>query len=306
MNRKFTIRIFAIFLGLLLFPAASYCTNHIVDVQSYSFTPSSLNVTVGDTVTWHWLGGSHTTTDDGTHPGTSLPPGAAPWSNPMNSTDTTFSYVIAVEGVYDYVCTFHYPTMVGTITATVLPVELVSFSGSLSGSEIILNWQTATEKNNQGFEVQRKNGYTWDKVGFVEGHGTTLEKNYYSFKDNIGDLTQKDFTYRLRQIDFSGSFIYTSEITINNSVPAEFQLSQNYPNPFNPSTQINYSLPQSSDVLLKVYNVLGQEITTLVNGKQAAGKYDVKFDASRLSSGIYYYTISAGSFNETKKMILMK
>lgn len=306
MNRKFTIRLCVMFLGLLFLPATSFCINHNVNVASYAFTPADLNVTVGDTVTWHWVNGSHTTTCDGTHPGTSLPPGAAPWNNPMNSLDTTFAYVIAVEGVYDYTCTFHYPTMVGTITATPLPVELVSFVGSLNGNVVDLNWQTATEKNNSGFDVQRKSGNSWESIGFVQGHGTTLEKNYYSFEDNISSLTQNVFTYRLKQIDFSGTYEYSSEVTINSSVPAEFNLSQNYPNPFNPTTLISYSLPQNSNVLLRVYDTLGKEVTTLVDGKQSAGKYQISFNASRLSSGIYYYTITAGSFNLTRKMILMK
>ncbi|HSD63498.1 MAG TPA: T9SS type A sorting domain-containing protein [Ignavibacteriaceae bacterium] len=306
MNRKFTIFAYVIFLGLLFFPTTSFCTNHDVNVQSYSFTPANLNVTVGDTVTWHWVNGVHTTTCDGSHTGTSLPPGADPWDAPMTSADTIFSYVVNVEGEYDYICIYHYPTMVGTITATALPVELVSFNGALSGDVVNLSWQTATEKNNKGFEVQRKNGSSWDKIGFVQGHGTTIQKNEYSYKDNIGNLTQKDFTYRLKQIDYSGLYEYSSEITINNSSPSNFSLSQNYPNPFNPSTQISYTLSQNSDIQLKVYDALGKEIATLVNSKQAAGKYEVTFDASKLSSGIYYYTITAGSFNETRKMILMK
>lgn len=306
MHKNFTIRVCVIFLGLLFLPATSFCTNHMVNVANYSFSPADLNVTVGDTITWRWVSGVHTTTCDGTHSGTSLPPGATPWDAPINNTDTTFSYVVAVEGNYDYICTFHYPTMVGTITAAPLPVELVSFSGSLIGNTVNLNWQTASEKNNRGFEIQRKYGNLWETIGFVQGNGTTLQTNYYTYKDNIGNLSQNDFTYRLKQLDYSGSYEYSSEITINNSVPSEFNLSQNYPNPFNPATIINYSLPQNSDVLLKVYDALGKEVATLVDGRQDAGKYEVTFNASRLSSGTYFYTITAGSFNQTRKMILMK
>ncbi len=92
----------------------------------------------------------------------------------------------------------------------------------------------------------------------------------------------------------------------NNNIPATYKLSQNYPNPFNPSTVINYSIPKSQLVLLKVYNVLGQEVATLVNQEQVAGNYKVTFDASKLSSGVYFYSIKTGNFNSVKKMMLLK
>jgi plastocyanin len=306
MNRKFTIRISFLFLGLCFFPATSFCTNHLVSVQNYSFSPSTVNASVGDTVTWQWVSGSHTTTCNGTFPGTSLPPGATAWSQNINASSTTFSYVIAVDGEYDYVCMNHAPGMAGVIIATALPVELVSFRGTLNGNEVTLNWQTATEKNNNGFEIQRKISNNWEKIGFVPGHGTTLEKNYYSFKDNINNLPDGNLYYRLKQVDFSGSFEYSLEIVINKTVPSEFSLSQNYPNPFNPSTLISYSIPVNANVSLKIYDAVGNEVTTLVNERQESGTYQVVFNASRLASGIYYYTITAGSFTASKKMILMK
>ena len=307
MNMKFTIRILVMFLGLLFFSSSSYCTNHNVTVQSYSFTPDTVNASVGDTITWQWVNGSHTTTCNGTAPGTVLPPGAASWNSPINNVNTTFSYVIAVEGEYDYVCTFHYPGMpAGIIVATPLPVELVSFTGTLNGDIVSLNWQTATEKNNRGFEIQRKNGNNWEKIGFVSGHGTTTEKNYYSYADNVGSFQQNVFNYRLKQIDFSGAYEYSSEILVNKSVPSDFSLSQNYPNPFNPSTQISFSIPENSNVVLKVYDVSGKEIATLVNETKSSGNYHVVFDASKYASGIYFYKITAGSFTDTRKMILLK
>lgn len=307
MSRKFTIQVIFAFLGLLFLPSTSFCTNHSVNVQSYSFTPGTVNASVGDTITWHWVNGSHTTTCNGTSSGTILPPGAAAWDSPINSTITTFSYVITVEGEYDYVCTFHYPTMpAGIIIATPLPVELVSFTGSATGNLVNLNWQTATEKNNSGFEIQRKNGNDWEKIGFVQGHGTTLEKNLYSYKDNVSDVKQDEIYYRLKQIDFSGTFEYSSELLVSKLIPSEFSLSQNYPNPFNPGTQINYSIPTNSVVILKVYDAVGKEVTTLVNEEEAPGNYQVIFDASKFASGIYYYTINAGSFTQTRKMIFMK
>ncbi len=92
----------------------------------------------------------------------------------------------------------------------------------------------------------------------------------------------------------------------NNTVPTDFSLSQNYPNPFNPITMINYQLPVTSDVNLRIYNQLGQKVATLVKKRQGAGNYQVAWDSSRFSSGIYYYRIEAGEFQDVKKMILLR
>ena len=307
MNRKFTIRLLVIFLGLLFLSSSSFCTNHMVTVQSYSFSPGTVNASVGDTITWQWVNGSHTTTCDGTSSGTVLPAGAAPWDSPINSTVTSFSYVIAVEGEYDYVCTFHYPGMpAGVIMASSLPVELTSFTASLNNEVVTLNWQTATEKNNNGFEIQRKTGSDWENISFVQGHGTSTEKNNYVYNDDIRNLKSDEIYYRLKQIDYDGSYEFSSEVLVSKNIPVEFSLKQNFPNPFNPSTQINFSIPKNSNISLKVYDSNGSEIATLVNGNKAAGNYQVNFDASKYASGIYYYTITAGSFTYTRKMILMK
>jgi hypothetical protein len=187
----------------------------------------------------------------------------------------------------------------------IIPVELTSFFGSSSNGNVELNWTTATELNNSGFEIQRSvDGYNFSKIGFVTGYGTTTDPKTYSFMD-YSSTTGKQY-YRLRQIDFNGSFNYSGTIEIDVSAPIEFELQQNYPNPFNPSTAISYSIPQNSFVTLKVYDVLGNEVATLVNQTQSAGKYDVRFDASNLSNGVYLYSIKTDNFTSTKKMILMK
>jgi hypothetical protein len=103
-----------------------------------------------------------------------------------------------------------------------------------------------------------------------------------------------------------GSVVLTAVPEIRSILPGQYDLSQNYPNPFNPSTTIRYSVPTAGKVLLKVYNILGQVVATIVNTQQAAGTYNVVFDASRLSSGIYFYRISSGSFVQVKKMLLIK
>ncbi|MBE0569982.1 MAG: T9SS type A sorting domain-containing protein [Ignavibacteriaceae bacterium] len=188
-----------------------------------------------------------------------------------------------------------------------IPVELISFNASIINKKVHLNWSAATETNNSGFEILRftQNDNEWNSIGFVPGFGTTTEPKSYSFSDE--DVTTGTYNYRLKQIDFDGMFTYSNEIEVEvDFTPKEFVLYQNYPNPFNPSTVISYQLPLSSDVTLKVYDVLGNEVATLVNEEKQAGVYEVEFDGSSLASGMYLYKLQAGSFIETKKMILTK
>jgi hypothetical protein len=197
----------------------------------------------------------------------------------------------------------------GTVYAHVpqsdLPVELKSFTASVSKSDVLLNWSTATEINNQGFEIQRsKAGNDYEQIGYVPGHGTTTEIQTYSYTDL--KVASGNYTYRLKQIDFNGTFDYSDEVAVEVTAPVEFALEQNYPNPFNPSTVIKYSIPTEGFVNLAVYNLLGKEVALLVNGVQEAGRYEINFDASKLASGIYVYSLKSGSFNSVKKMLLMK
>jgi len=193
-----------------------------------------------------------------------------------------------------------------------LPVELSNFSAIVNNEMINLNWQTKTEMNNYGFEIERKTSDTqagekyWEKIGFVAGYGSSESHKDYSFTDKAptgGTI----FIYRLKQIDLSGSFKYSDEVEVE-LAPNEFALYQNYPNPFNPSTSIQYAIANRQFVTLKIYDVLGTEITTLVNEEKPAGVYNVEFriDNLELSSGIYFYRLQAGDFVETKKMILLK
>jgi len=196
-----------------------------------------------------------------------------------------------------------------------LPVELSAFNASIIENGVQLNWQTATEVNNYGFEIERANAGTsldlslhWETIGFVEGHGNSNSPKEYSFIDE--SVHNGTFSYRLKQIDIDGNFEYSEIISVEThrgvSLPTEFALEQNYPNPFNPATSIEYSVQSSEFVSLKVYDILGTEVATLVNEKKEAGKYRVNFDASILSSGLYIYKIQAGSFNQVRKMMLLK
>ncbi len=188
-----------------------------------------------------------------------------------------------------------------------LPVELSSFNSIVRGGNVELNWTTSNENNNSRFDIERKdvNEDTWYKIGFIQGNGTTNNPVNYSFSDR--GLNSGKYNYRLKQVDFNGNFNYfnlSNEVIVG--VPTRYELSQNYPNPFNPSTSINYEIPFDGRVSLKVFDMSGKEIATLVNEAKTAGYYTVNFNASNLSSGIYFYQISSGSFNAVKKMTLVK
>ena len=187
-----------------------------------------------------------------------------------------------------------------------LPVELSSFTAHMNGNAVVLNWKTATEQNNNIFEIERSsNGSTWVKIGSVQGSGNSNSVKSYSFSDSKLSITGK-YSYRLKQVDNNGSSKYSNVTEVNYTVPTVFSLSQNYPNPFNPSTIISYSLPQASNVKLSVYNALGQMVKVLENESKEAGIYNISFNASELSSGIYFYKIEAGQFSQTRKMMLVK
>ena len=188
-----------------------------------------------------------------------------------------------------------------------IPVELTSFTAQVSPAGVNLNWATASEVNNYGFEVERRyqNEINWKVVGLVPGSGTTTQPKEYSYSDN--SLTQAGkYYYRLKQIDNDGSFNYSNEIEVDFIQPNDFVLNQNYPNPFNPSTTIEFSIGQASFVKLEVYNTLGEKVADRLNENKEQGSYQINFDAVNLPSGIYIAKLDAGSKVNTIKMSLLK
>ena len=187
-----------------------------------------------------------------------------------------------------------------------IPVELSSFSAVSERDNVILKWQTATETNNSGFEVQRKSKNEWQSIGYVKGSGTTTEYQNYEFRDK--SLESGKYWYRLKQIDFDGRYEYSKEIEVEVEIPREYSISQNYPNPFNPVTTIEYSLPEKGNVRIEIYSTIGELMKVLVDGEKEAGYHRVSFDGSQMPSGTYIYKMTAnnGSFNQTKKMTLIK
>jgi hypothetical protein len=205
------------------------------------------------------------------------------------------------------------------MTYAQLPVELVSFTATAHRLNAELKWKTATELNNYGFEIEKKRMkdgtgrmkdevgiMKWEKIGFVEGSGTTNAPNEYSFTDK--HLSSGTYSYRLKQIDRDGKFSYSQEVEVTiNNVPAIFALEQNYPNPFNPTTTIGFTLQKSGHTTLKVYDAIGREVAVLVNEPLEAGVYhQTRFDARQFAGGVYFIRLSAADRSQIRKMVLLK
>lgn len=193
----------------------------------------------------------------------------------------------------------------------ILPVELATFKAIFDQKIIQLYWETVTEVNNFGFEVERKdifpdeNRNDWKIIGFVPGHGNSNSKKSYHFNDINIELSGY-YGYRLKQIDVDGKFKFSKMIEIELAAPDEFQLFQNYPNPFNPITSIGFTVPHNSHIELNVLNILGEKIKELVKGELMAGTYKVEFNGKNFSNGIYYYELKCDNFRKTMKMMLIK
>ena len=188
-----------------------------------------------------------------------------------------------------------------------LPVELSAFNASVNGRNVDLNWTTSSEINNSGFNIERKliGVSEWNTIGNVVGNGTSNNSHNYTFTDR--NVVNGKYSYRLKQIDFNGNYEYhnlNSEVELG--APTKFSLYQNYPNPFNPTTKINYDLVKDGNVSLKIYNMSGKEIATLVNGFNTSGYHSVTFDATGISSGIYYYKLESNGVSKVMKMALIK
>jgi hypothetical protein len=236
-----------------------------------------------------------------------------PWSFtglPGPSTGTAGGAETAVIGLENVLLLNFQNVALGCFVLSIIPVELTSFAATVNDNDVVLNWSTATETNNMGFEIQRSsNGTDYTVVGFVDGYGTTTEAQNYAFTDL--NLEVGSYTYRLNQIDFDGTSQPSDVVEVKVIAPDVFTLSQNYPNPFNPNTMIKFGLAVDSKVTLTVYDLLGQEVANLINGNLAAGSHEFDFNASNLNSGVYFYRIDAAGVNGTdfssvKKMILTK
>ena len=187
-------------------------------------------------------------------------------------------------------------------------MSLNSFTANVKGNTVNLNWSTATETNNKGFEVQRSEvrdqKSVWEDIGFVEGNGTTTDQHQYSFTNK--EVQEGKYTYRLQQIDLNGTFNYSDEVNVEVKSVYTYYLTQNYPNPFNPATTIKFGVKQKSNVRIDIFNSIGEKVSTILNEEREPGNYSIDFIAVDLPSGAYLYQVKAGNFIQTKKMILIK
>ena len=196
-----------------------------------------------------------------------------------------------------------------TIT-TPLPVELTSFSANVVNGKIIVTWETATEINNAGFSIEKSaDNKKYSELAFIKGKGTSTEKSSYTYIDK--SVLSGKYYYRLKQVDFDGTYQYYKSVEIDLGLPKNYSLDQNYPNPFNPSTTIRFALPANAKVNVKLYNTLGQEVANVINSELNAGVHEVIFNASNFSSGVYFYRLEArgidgSNFVSTKRMLLLK
>jgi len=236
-------------------------------------------------------------------------------ANTIHYTDTT----VAPSSFYTYRLQAYNADTVSAysnqaIVEIPIPVELVSFNGSVEGFNINIAWSTATETNNKGFDLERKTNGNWEKLIFIEGMGSTTRQSEYSYRDNFSDFSYKGIvSYRLRQINYDGTYEYLNIIEVDvDFTPKEFSLAQNYPNPFNPATTVKFSLPEQSRVRLTIYNALGQIVGTLVNEVMEQGYYSIIWNANEAASGMYIYSFSAEGlstgkkYSSVKKMILLR
>jgi len=186
-----------------------------------------------------------------------------------------------------------------------LPVEMSAFSSDIISGRVLLQWKTSSELNNYGFDIERKNRTkNWHKIGFVHGNGNSNSPKVYEYIDT--NPTENNCLYRLKQIDFNGNYEYSKVIEVFIGAPSKISLKQNFPNPFNPITKINFELPTTSFVTLKVYDILGNEKEKLMSENLEAGIHEYNFDGSKLTSGVYFYSIQVNGFIYTKKMLLLK
>jgi hypothetical protein len=188
-----------------------------------------------------------------------------------------------------------------------LPVDLDRFEGASEDATVYLTWETRSEQNNAGFEVERRTRTTsFQMIGFVTGAGSTDEPQLYTFVDSEPVSNGEPLRYRLKQIDFDGRFTYSPEIEVTIDAPAHAMLHKNYPNPFNPSTIIDYEIPAQLQVSLIVFDLLGREVARLVDADQPAGRYSVVFEANNLPSGTYVYRLVAGNETRSRKLVLAR
>ena len=315
------INFYLCFTLIPLFFNNGYSATFDVTVADNAVTPANISANAGDIIRWIWKASIPVSIKcDGIFPGTSLPHGASSWDETLNSGNSEFEYSISATGTYYYSCIYNSSVINGTITVdSPLPVELTDFVATTIKNEVILDWVTGGEINNDRFEIQRveisevkdhnPEDLHYVTVGMLRGQGTANTAHSYKFIDK--NLKSGIYLYRLRQVDFNSHYLYhllNERVVVG--IPEKFSISQNYPNPFNPVTKINYELPEDGFVKISLIDITGRSVSTLVNTQLNAGYQTLEVNGSAYSSGVYYYRIEFNNarMNEmvTKKMMLIK
>jgi hypothetical protein len=190
------------------------------------------------------------------------------------------------------------------VNNTLLPVELTSFKAVVNGEKVTLMWETATETNNAGFGVEQRIDGTFQQLGFVDGYGTTLEAQSYNFQiDNVSGRQ----VFRLKQVDYDGTFEYSQELEVVADLPGAYLLSAPYPNPFNPQTTFTLNVATTQQVRIEVFNVLGHSVQVLHDGSLTRDEtHRFTFSANDMANGTYFIRAIGEAFNATRSVLLMK
>lgn len=322
MKKKIKIILSFLFCSVCVFTSVKTHSETIfIEAGNKGISPLNINAVVGDTVIWQKINdGEFQVICGGSYPGTSIPSGSPQINFLLNETQPSYSYILKVKGNYNYKFIFNSFELTGKIYAGApLPVELNDFVATTIKNEVILDWSTSGEINNDRFEVQRieitdmidynPENLVFNTVGIIEGNGTSNEVHHYKFTDR--NLSSGVYLYRLKQIDFNSNFLFhilSDEINIG--IPNRFIVNQNYPNPFNPSTKITFEIPEDGNIKVVIYSSKGSELKTLSNSVIRGGYHSIDFNGSDISSGVYFYKIIFSSTNYvksvTKKMLLLK
>lgn len=306
---------------LSLFFKNGYSGTFEVTVADNEVTPADISANAGDVIKWSWKATFPVSIKcDGIFPGTLLPHNAAPWEAVLNNENSEFEYYVTATGIYQYSCIYNSSVITGTITVdSPLPVELTDFVATTIKNEVILDWVTGGEINNDRFEIQRveikdlkdhnPEDFPFVTVGMLRGQGNSGNLHNYKFVDR--NLKSGVYMYRLRQVDFNSHYLYhLLNERVEVGIPVKFNISQNYPNPFNPVTRINYELPEEGFVKISLFDITGRLVSTILNEQLNAGYQTVEVNGSAFSSGVYYYRIDFSNEriyeSVTKKMMLVK
>jgi hypothetical protein len=316
---EFFSRMILTLMLLLSFGSVASGSTRSISVTETGVLPSSVSVTVGDTVRWdnECLSTIQVQCGPG-YSGTAMPEGVNAFELIILSTSHG-DKKITTAGTYSYKILREGQQLFGEVIAVApLPVELTDFVATTIKNEVILDWSTSGEVNNERFEIQRvrigrkmesSSGLLFETIGSLQGIGNSNNIHNYSFADK--NLESGSYLYRLKQYDYNGNYMYhmlSTEVQIG--VPGKFKVSQNYPNPFNPETSVSLDVPYSGYLKVELYDVSGKVVSRIADGFVSAGYQSIRISGSSLNSGYYFcrfeYSNDQEKVTETKKLLLLK